>query len=68
MLVVATTALVLTPLILVGIFLGYYVADVSGYSRSVMAIAFSTAGFIIGMAVIFRVISMVVDRTDRPTP
>jgi len=64
--VVLATALVLTPLILGGVFLGFYVGDAVGYSRSILAIAFSTAGFIAGMAILFRVIREVVERSDRP--
>ena len=62
--VMLTTAAVLTPLILGGVYLGYYVADAVGLPRSVLAIAFSTAGFVAGMLVIFRVIRMVVARTE----
>ena len=65
--VVLVTALVLAPLILGGVFLGYYVGDVVGYSKSVLAIAFSTVGFVAGMVVIFRVIRAVVARTDGAT-
>ena len=68
LIVVLTTAVVLTPLILGGVLLGFYVGDEVGYSRSVLAIAFSTAGFVVGMVIIFRVIRTVVARTDRPTP
>jgi F0F1-type ATP synthase assembly protein I len=64
LIVILTTAFVLTPLILGGVYLGYYVADAAGYSKSVLAIAFSTVGFIAGMFVIFRVIKMVVARTE----
>jgi F0F1-type ATP synthase assembly protein I len=64
LIVILTTALVLTPLILGGVYLGYYVADSVGYSRSVLAIAFSTIGFVAGMFVIFRVIKVVVARTE----
>lgn len=67
LIVVVATALVLTPLILFGVYLGFYVADAVGYSRSVMAIAFSTIGFLAGMAVLFKVIKAVVGATDRPT-
>jgi F0F1-type ATP synthase assembly protein I len=59
LIVVVTTALVLTPLILAGVFLGYYVGDQVGFSRSILAIAFSTVGFLAGMAVIWRVIRAV---------
>lgn len=59
LIVVVTTALVLTPLILAGVFLGFYVGDQVGFSRSILAIAFSTAGFLAGMAIIWRVIRAV---------
>jgi hypothetical protein len=64
LIVVLTTAIVLTPLILGGVYLGYYVADAIGYSGSVLAIAFSTIGFVAGMVVIFRVIKAVVARME----
>ena len=59
------TALVITPLVLLGVYLGYYVGGAAGYSKSVLAIAFSTAGFLAGMAVVFRVIRSVVAWTER---
>ncbi len=65
--VVVTTALVLTPLIIGGVLLGFYMGDAVGYSGSVLAIVFSTVGFVAGMAVIFRVIRAVVARTDGPS-
>ncbi len=64
--VVVATALVLTPLILGGALLGLYVGGATGYSPSILAIAFSTAGFVAGMLVIFRVIRMVVASADAP--
>jgi len=67
LIVVATTALVLTPLILGGALLGLYVGGQLGYSGSVLAIAFSTVGFVAGMVVIWRVIKEVVGRMNRPT-
>jgi hypothetical protein len=60
--VVGVTAAVMTPLILFGVYFGYYVADQVGYDRSVMAIAFSTVGFVVGIVVVFRVIRFVVSR------
>ncbi len=65
--VVVTTALVLTPLIIGGVLLGFYVGGAVGYSGSILAIAFSTIGFVAGMAVIFRVIRAVVARTEGPS-
>ena len=67
LIVVVTTALVLTPLIIGGVLLGFYVGGAVGYSKSVLAIAFSTAGFVAGMFVIFQVIKAVVARTDGPS-
>ncbi len=64
--VILATALVITPLVLFGVYLGYYVGDAVGYSKSVLAIAFSTAGFIGGMAIVFRVIRAAVARADEP--
>ena len=62
--VALATALVITPLVLLGVYLGYYVGGEAGYSKSVLAIAFSTAGFLAGMAVLSRVIRSVVAWTD----
>ena len=67
LIVVVTTALVLTPLILGGVLLGFYVGGQVGYSGSILAIAFSTVGFVAGMVVIWRVIKAVVGRMNRPT-
>ena len=65
--VVLVTAFVMTPLVLGGALLGFYVGGQVGYSGSVLAIAFSTVGFVIGMIVIFRVIKAVVARADSVT-
>ena len=59
--------MVLTPLILGGALLGFYVGGQAGYSGSALAIAFSTVGFVAGMVVIWRVIEAVVGRMNRPT-
>ena len=61
---VLVTALVITPLVLLGVYLGYYVGGEAGYSRSILAIAFSTAGFLAGVAILFRVIRWAVAWTD----
>lgn len=62
--VVLATALVITPLVLLGIYAGYYIGDEVGYSKSILAIAFSTAGFLGGMAILLRVIRLVVIWVD----
>ena len=63
--VVVVTALVITPLVLGGVYLGEYVAGQTGVTGGVLPIAFSTVGFVAGMAIIFRVIRMVVASTAR---
>lgn len=65
--VVLVTAFVMTPLVLGGALLGFYVGGETGYSGSVLAIAFSTAGFVAGMAIVFRVIKAVVARAGSAT-
>ncbi|HKT22528.1 MAG TPA: hypothetical protein VJR06_07975 [Nitrososphaerales archaeon] len=65
--VVLVTAFVMTPLILGGALLGFFVGGEVGYSGSVLAIAFSTVGFVVGMVLIFRVIKAVVGRAGPAT-
>ncbi len=65
--VLVATAFVIAPLVLLGVYLGFYVGNAVGYPRSILAIAFSTAGFLGGMAILFRVIKAVVGWADRPT-
>jgi len=60
--VTALTAVVVTPLVLFGVYLGYYVGDLVGYSGSIMAIIFSTAGFLIAMAILSKAIVKLVSR------
>ena len=67
LIVVVTTALVLTPLILGGALLGLDVGPQVGFSGTLLAIAFSTVGFVIGMVVIWIVIKAVVGGTRQPT-
>ena len=62
--VAVATALVMTPLILLGVYLGFYLGDILGYSKTILAIAFSTAGFVGGMLILFRVIKAAVARTE----
>jgi len=60
--VVLATALVLTPLVLGGAYLGFYIGDQTGYSKSILGIAFSTAGFLAGMAILWKVVAAVSSR------
>ena len=66
--VMVITAVVVTPLVLLGIYVGYYVGGVIGYSKSILAIAFSTLGFLIAMAIVVKVIVMIVARSAKPKP
>ena len=63
--VMALTAVVVTPLVLLGVYLGYYVGSVVGYSGSIMAIAFSTAGFLAAIAILSKTIVKMVAREAR---
>lgn len=62
LLVIALTAIVVTPLVLAGVYLGYYVGEIVGYSGSIMAIAFSTGGFLIAIAILSKAIVKLVAR------
>ena len=62
LLVMALTAVVVTPLVLAGVYLGYYVGAQVGFSGSIMAIAFSTAGFLAAIAILTRAIVWLVAR------
>ncbi len=58
----ALTAAVVTPLVLGGVYLGYYVGGAVGFSGSIMAIAFSTAGFLVAVVVLTKAIAWLVAR------
>lgn len=60
------TALVVTPLVLFGVYLGYYVGDAVGYSKPILAIIFSTIGFLVAMAIVTKAIVKIVARTSAP--
>jgi hypothetical protein len=66
LIVTLATALLITPLVFLGVYLGYYVGGQAGYPKDILAIAFSTAGFLAGMVILFRVITWVVAWTDEP--
>ena len=62
LMVMAITALVVTPLVLGGVYLGYYVGAQVGFSGDIMAIGFSTVGFLVAMFVLIRTITWLVAR------
>ena len=64
--VTVVTFLVLAPLILLGVWLGYYVGGATGYSKTVLAVLFSTAGFLAAMVIVVQVIRSVVARSPKP--
>ena len=62
--VILVTPLVIAPLVLLGVYLGFYVGDAVGYSRTILAIAFSTVGFLVSIVILVRVITAVVARSS----
>ena len=65
LMVMALTAALVAPLVLGGVYLGYYVGDLVGFSGSIMAIAFSTVGFLLAIAILVKAIAWLVAR-DQP--
>ena len=63
--VMVLTAVVVAPLVLFGVYLGYYLGGVSGYSKSIMAIVFSTVGFLVAIAILSKAIVRIVGRSGR---
>lgn len=57
------TPVVMAPLVLLGVYLGYYVGGQTGYSKSLLAIAFSTAGFVGSIFILFRIVGWVARRS-----
>jgi hypothetical protein len=66
--VIIVTPLVIAPLVLLGVYLGFYVGDAVGYSRTIMAIAFSTVGFLVSIFILVKVITSVVARSSWAKP
>ncbi len=62
LLVMILTAAVVAPLVLLGVYLGYYLGDSSGYSKSILAIIFSTIGFLGAIAILSKTIARIVAR------
>ena len=60
--VMALTAAVVTPLVLGGVYLGYYVGALIGFSGSIMAIALSTVGFLVATVILTKAIVWLVAR------
>lgn len=60
---VLVAPLVIAPLVLLGVYLGFYVGEVWGYSKSILAIVFSTIGFLVSMLIVSKVIVVIVGRS-----
>ena len=58
--VIVVTPLVIAPLVLLGVYLGFYVGGAVGYSKTILAIAFSTIGFLAAIFILVKVITRVV--------
>jgi F0F1-type ATP synthase assembly protein I len=62
--VVLVTPLVIAPLVLLGVYLGFYLGDALGYSKAILAIVFSTIGFLVAIAILVKVITILVARSS----
>lgn len=62
LLVIVVTALVVAPFVLFGVYLGYYIGDLVGYSKSILAIAFSTICFLAAIAILSKAIVRIAAR------
>ena len=62
LLAIVITAAIVTPLVLAGVYLGYYVGGIDGVSGSIMAIALSTAGFLLAMVIDIKAITWLAAR------
>jgi hypothetical protein len=62
--VLVVTPLVIAPLLLLGVYLGFYVGDALGYSKAIWAIAFSTVGFLVGFFIVLKLVFVIVARTS----
>lgn len=63
--VMVITPLVIAPLLLLGVYLGFYLGDVYGYSKTILAIVFSTVGFLVSMAILVKAITVIVARSSQ---
>lgn len=63
--VMVITPLVIAPLVLLGVYLGFYLGDVYGYSKTILAIVFSTVGFLVSMAILVKAITVIVARSSQ---
>ncbi|HYC12353.1 MAG TPA: hypothetical protein VEC02_06825 [Nitrososphaerales archaeon] len=51
-------------MVLLGVYLGFYVGDAVGYSKTILAIAFSTIGFLASIVILVKVITALVARSS----
>jgi uncharacterized membrane protein len=58
------TPIVMAPLVLLGVYLGFYLGGVLGYSKTVLAIVFSTVGFLVSIAILVKAIAAIVARSS----
>jgi NADH:ubiquinone oxidoreductase subunit K len=64
--VVVLTPLVIAPVLLLSVYLGFYLGNLWGYSKALLALVFSAIGLAAGFAIIIGVITRLVG-TDQPT-
>lgn len=59
-LVLVITPLVIAPLLLFGVYFGYYLGGVLGYPKYLLAIVFSTAAFLVAIFIVGKIIVRIV--------
>jgi F0F1-type ATP synthase assembly protein I len=57
--VIVVTPLVLTPFVLLGVYLGFYLGGLTGASKTILAIVFSLVGLVASMAILVRMITTI---------
>jgi F0F1-type ATP synthase assembly protein I len=51
---------VIIPFLLVGVYLGFYLGDLWGYSKALLAVVFSAVGLVAAFAIIIKMIGRLV--------
>jgi F0F1-type ATP synthase assembly protein I len=60
----AVTALVIGPMVLLGVYFGFYLGGVLGYSQPILAIVFSTVAFLAAVWIVIKIVVLIVKRSQ----
>ncbi len=65
--VMIVSPLIVTAFVLLGVFLGFYVSDLTGVSKLILAMVLATGGLFVSLPVIVKVINwMVANEAKKP--